>query len=554
MAITNESLYQLIKDGQYIDLKILDSVFEAANQENRNLEDLILSKDLISDLHLGQLIADHLKLPFVNLEKEPIDRQLLLALPKTVAKSHLTVCFTSKDGIAQIATTNPDQTTFLSLLKKKLNCDITVQYTTKKSIEHALDLYKEGIENEFNQLVNSVLSGEIDEIPIAHLVDLLIDYANSSKASDIHIEPTDEESSIRFRVDGNLRDVLDIPKNLHDQIISRIKVMSNLRTDEHLSAQDGKIRTFVDEEEIDVRVSIVPITSGEKAVLRLLSSKSREYGLSDLGMNESDHQKVIEAMNKPYGMILSTGPTGSGKTTTMYSILKILNTEERNIATIEDPVEYQIEGINQIQVNAKTNLTFANGLRAILRQDPNVIYVGEIRDNETSDIAINSALTGHLVLSTLHTNDAATAIPRLFDLGGEPFLIASTVNVIIAQRLVRKICDKCKVSQTADYAHLKDRIPEKIFKKYFGKKTAPNIYMGKGCTVCNNTGYKGRVGLFEVLIMSESIRELIDRNADSDEIKKAAINEGMTTMFDDGIEKVLSGITTIDEIIKAVTD
>jgi type II secretory ATPase GspE/PulE/Tfp pilus assembly ATPase PilB-like protein len=337
---------------------------------------------------------------------------------------------------------------------------------------------------------------------------------------------------------------------VHDRIISRIKVLSNLRTDEHMSAQDGKMTAHMEEEDLDIRVSILPVTQGEKAVLRLLSSHSREYTLSNLGMSPADLKKVTKAFSRSYGMILSTGPTGSGKTTSIYAILKILNTREKNIMTIEDPVEYRIGGANQVHVNAKTNLTFANGLRSILRQDPNVIFVGEIRDSETAGIAVNAALTGHLVLSTLHTNDAATAIPRLTDMKVEPFLVASTVNVIIAQRLVRQICSSCKIEEKIQAIEIVKHFPIELVEKHFGKLTEITIFKGKGCKICRNTGYTGRVGLFEVLEVTKGIRVLISEKADSDIIAQAAIKEGMETMLDDGLKKVATGVTTIEEVIR----
>ncbi|MEK9201304.1 MAG: GspE/PulE family protein, partial [Patescibacteria group bacterium] len=333
-------------------------------------------------------------------------------------------------------------------------------------------------------------------------------------------------------------------------IITRIKVLSNLRTDEHLSAQDGKMKIPLEAENLDVRVSILPIVDGEKAVLRLLASRLSSYSFGNLGMNEVDLAKVTNAFNQSYGMILSTGPTGSGKTTSIYSILKILNTRERNITTIEDPVEYRIQGANQIHVNPKTNLTFAHGLRAILRQDPNVIFVGEIRDSETAGIAVNAALTGHLVVSTLHTNDASTAIPRLIDMNVEPYLVASTVNIIVAQRLVRQICGDCKEKSTVEKDKLLKNFPESIIKKILGSEKSLSSYHGKGCSQCRNTGYVGRIGIFEVLAISTGIRKLIIDKADADVIATAASREGMKTMLEDGLEKVSSGMTTLEEILR----
>jgi type II secretory ATPase GspE/PulE/Tfp pilus assembly ATPase PilB-like protein len=347
-----------------------------------------------------------------------------------------------------------------------------------------------------------------------------------------------------------LQDVLRVPREIHDRVISRIKVLSNLRTDEHMSAQDGKMTAHLENEDLDIRVSILPVSDGEKAVLRLLSSHLREFTLSDLGMNSKDLSKVTNAFARSFGMILSTGPTGSGKTTTIYAILKILNTREKNIMTIEDPVEYRIHGANQVQVNAKTNLTFANGLRSILRQDPNVIFVGEIRDSETAGIAVNAALTGHLVLSTLHTNDAATAIPRLIDMKIEPYLVASTVSVVVAQRLVRLVCPFCKVEQKMPISEIVKHFPQETVQKYFGSGSEAKVFIGKGCKNCRQTGYVGRVGLFEVLEITKGIRQLITEKADADVIGQKAIEEGMKTMLDDGLEKVARGVTSIDEVIR----
>jgi general secretion pathway protein E len=344
--------------------------------------------------------------------------------------------------------------------------------------------------------------------------------------------------------------MLVLPVALHDQIITRIKVLSRLRTDEHLSPQDGKMRIKLDEEDLDIRVSIVPIAEGEKVVLRLLASHYRQFSLLDLGMNQKDLQKIENAFHKSYGMILSTGPTGSGKSTSIYSILKIINTRDKNITTIEDPIEYRLKGINQIQVNPKTNLTFASGLRSILRQDPNVIFVGEIRDSETAGIAVNAALTGHLVLSTLHTNDAATALPRLTDMKIEPFLVASTVNIIVAQRLVRKICEMCRSSQTMKREDLIKQLPEVIIEKHFGMEESIRVYQGQGCKICHATGYVGRLGVFEILEVTKEIKKLITEKHDSDVIMRKAIEEGMTTMLDDGLDKVIRGLTTFEEVLR----
>ncbi|OGM05888.1 hypothetical protein A2125_00970 [Candidatus Woesebacteria bacterium GWB1_43_5] len=456
----------------------------------------------------------------------------------------------------KIALANPKGEAFLlQLVARKTGQKTAAYYATEADIDRTLQMYQEDLQAVINSLIHvpgKPVEESIGEAPIAEIVEKLIQIAYQDRASDIHIEPQEEESLVRFRIDGVLQDVLSLPTALHDRVVTRIKVLSDLRTDEHLSAQDGKMQIELPEEDLDIRVSIIPIADGEKVVLRLLSSKSREYTLADLGMAVNDLSKVTKAMNKTTGTILSTGPTGSGKTTSIYAILKILNTRDKNITTIEDPVEYRIKGANQIQVNAKTNLTFANGLRSILRQDPNVIFVGEIRDAETAGIAVNAALTGHLVLSTVHTNNAAATIPRLIDMKIEPYLVASTVNVIIAQRLVRKICAYCKVESVEGGEELTKNFPKEIitshFKEMKGDKAV--VYHGKGCKMCRGLGYSGRLGLFEVLEVTRDIRKLILTRADAGDIEKQAVIEGMRMFLDDGLEKVARGLTTIEEVLR----
>lgn len=549
----DQALYKALSELEVVDKKALESALQDSLKKHTPLAEALLQKDLISDENLGKVISDLISKPLVRLSKISIPEQVLRIIPEVVAKKYRVVAFEKgKDGL-KIATSQSENRELFDFLAKKTGEKILVYYATDQDITETLGLYKKELQKSFDDL----LAEQVDEAgkasgdaPITKIVDLLIEYAHQNKASDIHIEPSEKESLVRFRIDGVLHDVLVMPLTLHEQVIARIKVLAKLRTDEHMSAQDGKLQAKIEEEDLDVRVSIVPIVDGEKAVLRLLSSRSRDFSLTDLGMNEADLKKVTGGFNKPYGMVLATGPTGCGKTTTIYAVLKILNSREKNIATIEDPVEYDIEGINQIQVNPKTNLTFADGLRAILRQDPDTIFVGEIRDKETASIAVNSSMTGHLVFSTLHTNDAATALPRLIDMAVEPFLIASTVNVIIAQRLVRKICEKCRTSVTVTIEELAKQVPEELIKKHFHNRGEIRIYHGKGCPVCYHTGYAGRIGIFEVLQLSEAIRELIMAKSSADVIAKKAIEEGMTTMLEDGLAKVEEGVTTLDEVIR----
>ena len=385
-------------------------------------------------------------------------------------------------------------------------------------------------------------------LSIIRLVDLLVRRAVSGRASDIHLDPHADGVVVRLRIDGALLDVHTIPRSVHHEVISRIKILSALRTDEHQAAQDGRFRSVLDDgHSVDVRVSIVPTYYGENAVLRLLSNQSEEFTLETLDFTAENRQKIVHASQKPHGMILATGPTGSGKTTTLYALVKMLNTRDVSILTVEDPIEYSISGINQIQVNERTELTFVNGLRSMLRQDPNIIMVGEIRDKETAGLAINTALTGHLVLSTLHTNDAPTTLPRLLDMKVEPFLIASTVNIAIGQRLVRRICEVCKKEKKLSELEIKS-LSETISKELFAKHST--FYFGAGCEICGGTGYRGRTGVQEVLEVGPEIREAILRKATASEIRKKAIESGMKPMIVDGFCKAALGITTIEEILR----
>lgn len=397
--------------------------------------------------------------------------------------------------------------------------------------------------------IEDLLSQDPDQVSIISLVDNLMGYAFLTRASDIHLEPVESSVIARLRIDGILRDEFEFPKTLQPGIISRIKVLGAMRTDEHQTAQDGRFRITMKEPEqqFDVRVSIVPTFFGENAVLRLLAEQTQINSLDDVALSDADRKKIRNAIKTPYGMILATGPTGSGKTTTLYTILKELSTREVSIITIEDPVEYSIAGIDQIQVNSRSGLTFANGLRSILRQDPNIIMVGEIRDEETASIAVNAALTGHKLLSTLHTNDAATTLPRLLDMGVEPFLVASTVNIALGQRLVRMLCQNCKTTRritSGEFQALQESIPLEVLDDH------RDFFEGKGCAVCGNSGYRGRMGIYEVLEINDFIREAIMRRVDAGEIKKIAIKNGMTTLLEDGFKKALAGWTTIEEVLR----
>ncbi|KKS16600.1 MAG: Type II secretion system protein E [candidate division WWE3 bacterium GW2011_GWA1_41_8] len=553
MLITDEKLYNLVLAENLVDREILEEVLIFSNNSDISLEDALLDRDLVTDSELSAVIAKELKIPFVRLSQIAIPSDLSHIIPEKIARKMKAVVFKKDEANVYVAMVDPSNLEIREMIFKKTGKKVVVYLTTARDIEGALRVYRKDIQKALNLL----LSGDsentdkiFEEVPVEKITNSLIEYAYQDKVSDVHIEPDEKHCLIRFRIDGVLQDVLKLPIFLHDRIVMRIKIMSNLRTDEHLAPQDGKMRMKLERENLDIRVSIIPVVEGEKVVLRLLSSRSRRMSLADLGMGEEDMRKVTKAFNKSFGMVLSTGPTGSGKTTSIYSIIKILNSRGKNITTIEDPVEYRIGGVNQIQVNPKANLNFSNGLRSILRQDPNIIFVGEIRDDETAAISVNAALTGHLVLTTLHTTDASTAIPRFIDMKIEPFLVASTVNAIIAQRLVRKVCEVCSEPIEIRTKDLTKNLPIDVIKKNFGSKENVTVFRGKGCKVCRGTGYSGRIGIFEVIEVSKNIRKLINEKCDASTIWKEAVKEGMTTMLDDGLRKCLKGETTIEEVLR----
>lgn len=554
MYIDQEQLLELLKKNNLITQDQITEILDFAKNSRLSLEEALIEKDIITDEQLGILLADYYKIPFVTLTKLSIPDEIARIIPERVARKQKIVAFARDEQGVKVAMADPANTELQKMISKKTGQKIIPYFATERDIYDVLRVYKKDLQKTFDTFIKDHLekSGKIilNDAPVGKIVDAIINYGYHDNASDIHIEPEEKNSLVRFRIDGILHDVLIFPKALHDQIVTRIKVLSRLRTDEHMAPQDGKMRMNVDVDDIDIRVSILPIADGEKIVLRLLTSRLKLFSLADLGMNEKDLKKVNDGYSKSFGMVLSTGPTGSGKTTSIYAILKLLNTREKNITTIEDPVEYRIKGVNQIHVNPKTNLTFASGLRSILRQDPNIIFVGEIRDSETAGIAVNAALTGHLVLSTLHTNDAATALPRLIEMNVEPFLVASTVNVIVGQRLVRKICEMCKASQEITKNELMKNLSDELIIKHFGDSEKIRVYKGSGCKVCHDTGYSGRLGVFEVLSVSKDIKELIANKEDSDVILSQAIKEGMTTMLEDGLDKVVKGMTTIEEVLR----
>ncbi len=568
MTVPIDQLKAALVEAGLVEALAFDEANREAVKKGLPIETVLVDKNLVPDTYLGQVMAEKLGLPYVKLENQKIPDHVLKIVPERVARRSKVIAFGSDEGgRLKLGMQDPMNLELVRLIEKRAGVRAIPYYATDRGIRTAIERYAKDLESAIKQVLEDagVMDGEpIDakggeeegEGPVVNVVELILNYAYQHGASDIHIEPREKEVVVRYRIDGILHDVVTLPRTMVDPIVTRIKVLAKLRTDEHFASQDGKLQEIMDGERVDIRVSVLPIVDGEKVVMRLLTEKGKRFNLEDIGFSEGDMKKLRRYMQNSFGMILATGPTGSGKTTTMYAVLKVLNTRDVNIATIEDPIEYAIEGVNQIQANTKTGLTFAAGLRSIVRQDPDIIMVGEIRDEETASIAVNAAMTGHLVLSTLHTNDAATTLPRFRDMKIEPFLIASTVKCVIAQRLARKLCQRCIVSYDATVDDLRKDLPEDVVEKFVGKakkgKGAATVllYKGKGCDNCNHTGYRGRIGVYEILEVSDAIRDLIMKNADAGAIAKLAIAEGMTTMFEDGVQKVLTGLTTMEEVIR----
>jgi len=559
MEITEDILKKVLVDTELVSRKDFELAKKESQEQGEALEEIILGKNLVSDEELGQLLADIIGLPFVNLKKVKIDKEILNIVPEIVAREQKLIVFDrTKEGL-KVAMVNPDDLETREFIERKTGEKVIPYFSTADSIQDSLKFYRKEIKEEFEEIIGKTLEefrevkAGAEPLPAIKLIDSILNYGYENRASDIHIEPYEKNTVLRYRIDGVLHDVLTLPREIHDFLVARVKILARLRTDIHEAAQDGHFSFSVPAEKVDIRVSTVPIEEGEKVVMRILAEKARRFDLKGLGFGRKDLLTVRNNLKRPWGMILSAGPTGCGKTTTLYAMLKILNTREVNIMTIEDPIEYDIEGINQIQANPKTGLSFSQGLKAIMRQDPDIIMVGEIRDSETAKLATNAAMTGHLVLSTFHAIDASTVLTRLPEMEIEPFVIASTVNVVIAQRLVRKICQKCIESYEAPVSEISSLLPKDLIGRLpAAEKNTVRLFRGKGCPVCQNTGYVGRIGIFEILEMQESIRKLIMSKANASQIRDEAIKFGMRTMIEDGLEKVENGITTIEEIIRAV--
>ncbi len=572
MSINQKNLAKVLLEKKLIKEKLLKSLIGHSKTQDKSLEDVLFEREIISDDKLGEIIADQYGVPFVKVTEKTISEPLLRIIPYALASHQYVIPFESNGSEINVALSNPHNYELRNFIEKKTGQTVIPHYATKKEIKSSLKAYNRDINEKFNKLLKTALEDptKIESLKdAAKILDTIIYFAYQNNASDIHIEPQKDFIVIRYRIDGILQTIAELPMEIADLLTTRIKVLANLRTDEHRSAQDGRFKIELENTEITMRVSIIPIYEGEKTVLRLLSSTIQELNLDSLGYSEGNLRIIHNNMLKTHGLILMTGPTGSGKTTTLYSMLKLLNSPEVNVSTIEDPIEYKLDGVNQIQVNAKTNITFAKGLRALLRQDPDIVMVGEIRDEETAGISINSALTGHIVLATLHTNDAASTLPRMLEMGVEAFLLSATVKMVISQRLVRTVCPKCKVAAKLKKEELKqlgikfnlnadfEKILEEIAAKNPNLKDVLlgddiTLYKGKGCSKCSATGYKGRTSIAEVMEVSETLRALLLKNPSPKELEEAAIKEGMTSMFIDGIRKVLEGTTTLEEVLRVM--
>ena len=592
MRVSDQTIESILKQGGVVDEPQLADLKLIAERSKQTLQETAIEQKVISEEDLTKLIGDYIGVPFVRIEPKDIPEDILKRIPEHIARQYNVVLFEkNEDDSLSLAMEDPDDVQALNFIQKEFGYNTKVFLATKSNILDCLENYRGNINAELDEViaVQKDASAEDQNVsqddfaensPIAQTVNLLLEYAIKSNASDIHIEPREDYVQVRYRIDGVLKEVNKLPRNVHGALVSRIKILSNLKIDERRVPQDGRFKIKVSGKQYALRVSTLPIADGEKVVMRILDESNQAVKLDQLGYWGLSLATVKDAMAQPNGMILVTGPTGSGKSTSLFSVLSELNTPDVNISTIEDPVEYKIPGVNQTQTNAKAGMTFASGLRALLRQDPNIIMVGEIRDGETANLGVQAALTGHLVFSTLHTNNAATCLPRLLDMGIEPFLIASTVKAVIGQRLVRRLCMNCRQEYTPNEEEIKYitdmfKINAESIKKIhnleeqaFEDKIGGDTPMGstdsgiehlwrpnpEGCDECGHNGFKGRVGIYEVLGISIPIQKMITANATSNDIQDQAISEGMVTMQMDGLIKSLRGITTVDEVLRATRE
>ncbi len=541
-SIDDKKVKDILLRESYLSVEDIQKAETSSGASNTSFVDHILAESLITKELLGQAIAESFEVPYVDLNIYNPQREQVLRIPEEIAKKYNLILLKEDKNEVILTTTNPKQSGLAEVLQPIFQTKkITLSYSLPEDVEKNFIYYRKPLKTRFTKIIES------QKRIAPEILGSIFDDAFAFNASDIHFEPQDDSIIIRFRVDGVLHEAGRLPKKYHENILNRVKVRAHLRIDEHFAAQDGSIRHKNKGKIADFRVSIVPTIHGEKIVMRILAQYVRGFALNDLGLSARDQGILQKAAKKPFGMILVTGPTGSGKTTTLYALLKLLNSPEVNITTIEDPVEYRMQGINQIQVNPDTNLTFAQGLRSVVRQDPDIILVGEIRDDETVEISVNAALTGHILLSTFHANDASTAIPRLLDMKTEPFLLASTLEVIIAQRLMRRICNSCRYSI---------KVTKKDIQKlsqgagqYFDESTS-TLYKGKGCFSCGDTGFKGRIAIFEFIEITAEMQDMILENPSAQQIWKLAESQGANSLFADGVLKVKNGITTLEELLR----
>lgn len=574
--LPKQLLNKLLKEKFNLKPSDVNSYLTKATKVKKELERYLLDEGIVDEVELYTKAAEAMEMPFTTLKNKEIKKDVLNLVPPPLAQTHNVVAFEKNNLEVRLAMLDPMDMQTIEFLRRKIGLTPKVYLTTPEDIKDTIRKYHADLESDIS--IKQLTEGETadagdlkkaaEELPIINIVNSILEHAVYEGASDIHIEPTEKEVGVRYRIDGILHNVMTLPKTVKNGIVARIKVLSNLKIDEHMKPQDGRFKIQVSEERLSFRVSIIPVYDGEKIVMRLLHEGQKPLNLDQLGFLPGPKKLVEEAIKKPHGMVLVTGPTGSGKTTTLYSILGILNKPDVNISTIEDPIEYHVKGVNQSQINPQVGFTFATGLRAFLRQDPNIIMVGEIRDQETAEIAIHAAMTGHLVLSTLHTNDAPTTLPRLLDMGIPPFLVAFTTNIIVAQRLVRKICEYCKkefrlskveideLQKTFDIKKMKNLFTQQEVKLANKENDLHTLtfYHGEGCRRCNDSGYKGRIGIYEVMTIDDEITKRINERATADVIKELARSKGMLTMLEDGLIKAKQGITTIEEVLRSTRD
>ncbi len=562
-------------------LGIAEDVIAAEEQKaihtGRSLEENLLHEGVVDEEALYKAAAEKFGVPFVSLKDHEIDKSILNLIPAPLAQTHSVIVFQKDAEGIDLAMLDPEDIQTIEFIHRKTGLTPRIHITTPSDVRESLRRYHADLEQSASVKIAKDggetasagdLKKEAEQVSVINIVNSILENAVFEDASDIHIEPTDKEVMVRYRVDGLLKEVMTLPKQIKEGLVARMKILANLKIDEHMVPQDGRFKIDLQDDKFSFRVSIMPVYDGEKIVLRLLKEGQKPLTLDQLGFLAKEKKKVEAALARPHGTILVTGPTGSGKTTTLYSMLGMLNQPDVNICTIEDPIEYHVKGVNQSQINPRVGFTFAGGLRAFLRQDPDIIMVGEIRDEETAEIAIHAAMTGHVVLSTLHTNDAPTAIPRLLDMDVPPFLIAFTMNVIIAQRLVRRACEHCKkpyqlsadeVKELSRYVALKDMLPwmkenGMTLEKAETSLETMTFYRSEGCARCGKSGYKGRVGIYEVLEVDDELAKKINARATADEVKDHARAHGMMTMLEDGIIKAKQGQTTVEEVLSATRE